>query len=65
MNSWFLFKTHKPSNGQLVYTYNSDRDVFNIGYYEKKYKCAVDYDDFMIEATHWSVPSKPEKKGGE
>ena len=20
-----------------------------------------DYDDFMIEATHWSVPSRPER----
>ena len=32
--NWVLFKTKKPKNGQLVYTYNLDKDIFNIGYYE-------------------------------
>ena len=57
--NWVLFKTKKPKNGQLVYTYNLDKDIFNIGYYDNKYKCTIDYDDFMIDATHWSLPQTP------
>ena len=59
--NWVLFKTKKPKNGQLVYTYNLDKDIFNIGYYDNKYKCTIDYDDSMIDATHWSLPQTPEK----
>ena len=57
--NWVLFKTKKPKNGQLVYTYNLDKDIFNIGYYDNKYKCTIDYDDYMIDATHWSLPQTP------
>ena len=59
--NWVLFKTKKPKNGQLVYTYNLDKDIFNIGYYDNKYKCTIDYDDSMIDATHWSLPQTLEK----
>lgn len=29
--NWVLFKTKKPKNGQLVYTYNLDKDIFILG----------------------------------